>query len=211
MLAAACGGGGSTGSRADAAPDTANDAVATDHGESVDAAVDAAGEAAPEAARDAGPEGKASAIDPKDVIARLTGDKPITGSTVITDRGTAANRAAARDYLLSVFASIGLPGKLHSYTTTGRGPGDNVYAELPATGPGAEWVVLGAHYDTPPGVPGANDDATGVVVVLSVAEQMAAMADRSRWRAREHSRRLRYSLSDWGRWESECNCSKTTL
>lgn len=119
-------------------------------------------------------------FDPRDLIERLTGARPISGSTVIVGRGTPTDRAAARDYLLTVFASMGLGGKLHSYSTTARGPGDNVYAELPATGAGTEWVVLGAHYDSKPGSPGANDNATGVAVVFSVAERMAAHADRSR-------------------------------
>ncbi len=46
----------------------------------------------------------------------------------------------------------------------------NVEAELPgATKPG-EIVVVGAHYDSVSGCPGANDNATGVAAMLAIAQ-----------------------------------------
>ncbi len=50
-------------------------------------------------------------------------------------------------------------------------PSRNVIAELPGTGEGV--VVVGAHYDTVPGVTGANDNGSGVGVLLSLAGELA--------------------------------------
>lgn len=47
----------------------------------------------------------------------------------------------------------------------------NVIAEKP--GPGDDVVVLGAHYDSVPDVPGANDNAAGTAVLLTVAKSLA--------------------------------------
>ena len=47
----------------------------------------------------------------------------------------------------------------------------NVVAEL--EGPGDEVVIVGAHYDTVPGIAGANDNGSGTAIVLSLAETLA--------------------------------------
>jgi Zn-dependent M28 family amino/carboxypeptidase len=47
----------------------------------------------------------------------------------------------------------------------------NVVAEQPGNGPGV--VVLGGHYDTVPGVQGANDNGSGTAVILAIAEELA--------------------------------------
>ena len=50
-------------------------------------------------------------------------------------------------------------------------PSRNVVAEKTGTGQGV--VVLGAHYDTVPGVQGANDNGSGTAVILAIAEELA--------------------------------------
>lgn len=45
----------------------------------------------------------------------------------------------------------------------------NVIAEPPSFDPRAPWVVVGAHLDTVPQAPGANDDASGVGMMLELA------------------------------------------
>ena len=47
----------------------------------------------------------------------------------------------------------------------------NVIAEKP--GLGEKVVVLGAHYDTVPNVPGANDNASGTAVLLTLAQALS--------------------------------------
>ncbi|OUL26981.1 M28 family peptidase [Nostoc sp. 106C] len=52
-------------------------------------------------------------------------------------------------------------------TVTGR----NVIAHLP--GVGAPKLILGGHYDSVPGSPGANDNASGTAVVLGIARNLS--------------------------------------
>lgn len=47
---------------------------------------------------------------------------------------------------------------------------DNLIAELPGTTRPGEIVIVGAHYDTVRGSPGANDNASGVAALLALAE-----------------------------------------
>lgn len=79
-----------------------------------------------------------------------------------TPRQTAAQRSATRDYLIAELAAQGIAADEDSY-----GMGANVVARMP--GSVDEWLLIGAHYDTVSGAPGANDDATGVAVVLATA------------------------------------------
>ena len=50
-------------------------------------------------------------------------------------------------------------------------PSRNVVAEKAGTGPGI--VVLGGHYDTVPDIVGANDNAAGTSVVLTLAQELS--------------------------------------
>ena len=50
----------------------------------------------------------------------------------------------------------------------------NVIAELPGAGDGV--VVVGAHYDTVPGVDGANDNASGTGALLALAGELAGQS-----------------------------------
>ena len=50
-------------------------------------------------------------------------------------------------------------------------PSQNVIAEK--KGPGDAVVVLGGHYDSVPGILGANDNASGMAVLLSIAESLS--------------------------------------
>ena len=52
-------------------------------------------------------------------------------------------------------------------------PLSNVDAVLEGTTQGAEIVLVGAHYDTVAGCPGANDNATGVAAVLELAQRFS--------------------------------------
>lgn len=49
----------------------------------------------------------------------------------------------------------------------------NLEAEVPGTDRADEVVVVGAHYDSVLGCPGANDNASGVAALLALAEQFA--------------------------------------
>ncbi len=48
----------------------------------------------------------------------------------------------------------------------------NVELTIPGTDLAHEWVVIGAHYDTEPQTPGANDNASGVAVLLELGQRL---------------------------------------
>ncbi len=100
----------------------------------------------------------------QDVVARLSGAAELSPGVTLPDRATAANRAATVTFLTQQWDDMGLAGQLHDYSATGT----NVYAQLPATIQTDRTVVVGAHFDSVPASPGANDNATGVAMVLSL-------------------------------------------
>lgn len=85
---------------------------------------------------------------------------------------------AAAQYVAVQLRDAGVPDvRLQDFDTEGI-HGINVVGRLP--GPGAEFVVIGAHHDSAPGAPGAYDDGGGVGVVIEAAR---VLARRSRSRA----------------------------
>ena len=52
-------------------------------------------------------------------------------------------------------------------------PSRNLIAEMPASTDTGKTVVIGAHYDTVPDSPGANDNASGVAAIMTIARQVA--------------------------------------
>jgi hypothetical protein len=75
--------------------------------------------------------------------------------------------AAAADYVETELARHGW-----RVTRQGVGPGGefvNVVADAPAAAAPAPLLVVGAHYDTVAGSPGADDNASGVAVLLEIA------------------------------------------
>jgi len=111
-----------------------------------------------------------------DHVARLAGAADIAPGVRLADRATASRRTTARTYLADQLTGLGLTVSLDDY-----GQGANVVGELPATAAGAtEWIVVGAHFDTVTGSPGANDNATGVATALAVARALAELPCRDR-------------------------------
>ncbi len=89
-------------------------------------------------------------------------------------RATVAERDTARGYLAGELSALGLATELRPYPD-----GSNVVAHLMATTASDRWLVLGAHFDTVSDSPGANDNATGVAIVLAVARAMNAQPCRT--------------------------------
>ncbi len=74
------------------------------------------------------------------------------------------NKAA--DYIESTFASYGYSVWRQTYSCYGKNV-SNLVAEKPGTD--KEIVIIGAHYDTVPGTPGADDNASAVAGLLELA------------------------------------------
>ncbi len=79
------------------------------------------------------------------------------------------NRTA--DYILEQFKSSGMAAELDRFEFQ-KTEFVNVVCRLPGTIRPEETIVVGAHYDSVPGSPGANDNGTGVAALLNIAELM---------------------------------------
>ena len=82
----------------------------------------------------------------------------------------ADNLARAADYIEAQFAAAGLTTVRQSYLVDGVEV-FNLSAEI--RGESDEIVVVGAHYDSVRGAPGANDNASGVAAMLALAKRFA--------------------------------------
>jgi peptidase M28-like protein len=93
--------------------------------------------------------------------------------------------ARAADWLASSLALGGRTPSRQRYWV-GKAPYENVELEIAARAGGPsppEIVVVGAHYDSAPGSPGADDNASGVAAMLALARSFAG---------RPHARALRF-------------------
>lgn len=78
----------------------------------------------------------------------------------------ALERAAG--YIRGVFGSLGYPVAEHLFTDGGR-EFANLIATHPGSSPEGRRVLVVAHYDTVSSTPGADDNASGVAVLLELA------------------------------------------
>ena len=83
-----------------------------------------------------------------------------------------ALQAAAR-YVETEFQAVGLAVLSETYRTDGKSV-RNLIATIPGKTRPDEIVIVGAHYDSILGSPGANDNATGVAALLTIAKSLAA-------------------------------------
>jgi hypothetical protein len=77
---------------------------------------------------------------------------------------------AAADHIEHSFSAAGLPPRREGYEMRGRSF-DNIEAEIRGEVP--QIVLVGAHYDSVLGAPGANDNGSGVAAVLALARRFA--------------------------------------
>lgn len=78
---------------------------------------------------------------------------------------------AAADYIRQKLAEAGYNVTEQKFETAGKQVG-NLIATLEPADPTAGIVIIGAHYDTAGGTPGANDNASGVAALLELARLM---------------------------------------
>ncbi|MBI2355454.1 MAG: M20/M25/M40 family metallo-hydrolase [Deltaproteobacteria bacterium] len=81
-------------------------------------------------------------------------------------RYSALQKAAA--YITDMFVKLGYTPREESYIAEGRQV-ENIEAQLQGTSEPEEIVIIGAHYDSVSGSPGADDNASGVAALLELA------------------------------------------
>ena len=79
--------------------------------------------------------------------------------------------ARAADYIRSIFEGAGLTVTAQTYAHRGASV-SNLVAAPAGVDAGAPYYVVGAHYDTVPGTPGADDNASAVAVLLELARRL---------------------------------------
>ncbi len=77
---------------------------------------------------------------------------------------------AAAEFIEKSFQQAGLQSRRDSYEVNGLAS-HNIEVEVPGASP--EIVLVGAHYDSVFGAPGANDNGTGVAALLALARRFA--------------------------------------
>jgi Zn-dependent M28 family amino/carboxypeptidase len=80
---------------------------------------------------------------------------------------------AAADYIEETLQSMGYAVSSQVYTVQGTSV-RNLEAVRGGTSLAEEIVLIGAHYDTVSGSPGANDNASGVAALIEIARLLAA-------------------------------------
>jgi Zn-dependent M28 family amino/carboxypeptidase len=82
--------------------------------------------------------------------------------------------AAAGEYVADQLSCLGLRVERHAFSFRGR-QYHNVAGTGAATAPERSRILVGAHFDTVPGTPGADDNASGVAAMLETARLLAAV------------------------------------
>ena len=80
---------------------------------------------------------------------------------------------AAGKYIEAEFTDMGLTVRRQEYEVSGRGTA-NIIAHSVWFDPSRPAILLGAHYDTVPGTPGADDNGSAVAVLLETARLMSS-------------------------------------
>ena len=91
-------------------------------------------------------------------------------SEQIGERNTRNSRSLGEvaEYLKTTFGALGLTVREDTYLVEAK-EAVNIEAQIRGSALPEEIVVIGAHYDSVPGSPGANDNASGVAAVLELA------------------------------------------
>ena len=124
----------------------------------------------------------------RSMVQALSGAAPIMEDVYLSSRSTEEERSLVAAYLYNQLEASGLKPEVHEYRVSNKlavldlffNPymGTNVYTIIPATVKSSEYVVLGAHYDSEPGSPGADDNATGMSLIYEVALKLKALEHR---------------------------------
>jgi len=118
--------------------------------------------------------------DARQLAARLRGHVTAIGAREHNVWALAELEAAAA-YIERSLGAAGLVARREEYAT-GIAPVRNLFAEIPGGARAGEIVVVGAHYDSVRGAPGANDNGSGVAAVLELAQAFRGWRPERTWR-----------------------------
>jgi Zn-dependent M28 family amino/carboxypeptidase len=129
--------------------------------------------------------GELGPLSEKEAVARnhLHADVRMLAETIGGRDATKYNALRrAADYIAAELRSASYNPERQSFSVDGK-DFQNIEAELRGSGDPGRLIVVGAHYDTAGGLPGANDNASGVAACLQLARTLSGMKLKSsiRW------------------------------
>ena len=110
-----------------------------------------------------------------DVLKVLSGEQDTYSGHRILERKSFAERLKTIEYLEDKLVELGLSPQRHEY----KSDAINLWTVLQGSSSTNEYVVLGAHFDSV-GNAGANDNASGVAVVMSLAKKLTELTGRNK-------------------------------
>lgn len=127
----------------------------------------------------------------KKIVGQLSGKFSLANNTIIKSRWDKDEREVTKEYLLELVTTLAINPVEHKYVSPNLNPaidlilgpfkGTNVYGILPSTNESAEFVILGAHYDSGKrNASGAIDNATGIALIYSVAKELSKLEFRNK-------------------------------
>jgi len=124
----------------------------------------------------------------KEIISHLSGEEVIENNVFLKQRASRYERKMAARYLSNYLTKLGWQVDNHHYKVANENffvdlllkpvKGMNVVAVLKATVPSDAYVILGAHYDSERGSPGAIDNASGVALGMGIAYKLIKLKER---------------------------------
>ncbi|MGH6635075.1 MAG: M20/M25/M40 family metallo-hydrolase [Gammaproteobacteria bacterium] len=87
-------------------------------------------------------------------------------------RGDTLDRSVR--YIEQTFSSLGYKSQRLAYRLSGGFTFYNLEADIEGANRATEIIVIGAHYDTVPGTPGADDNASGIAALIELARVLRA-------------------------------------
>ncbi|MFN6528853.1 M28 family peptidase [Nostoc sp. ChiSLP03a] len=116
---------------------------------------------------------KTSELQPSrevDITPQVSTDKLLNHIQKLNfQRYTTKERSLTRTYITTELKKAGWKPQLEKFSD-----GVNIFAERPGTNKAAKAILVAAHYDTVASSPGADDNASGVAVVLEVARLLGS-------------------------------------
>ncbi|MEH2183212.1 M28 family peptidase [Nostoc sp.] len=105
-----------------------------------------------------------------DITLQVSPDKLLTHIQKLNfQRYTTKERSLTRTYITTELKKLGWKPKLEKFFD-----GVNIFAERPGTNKAAKAILVAAHYDTVALSPGADDNASGIAVVLEIARLLGS-------------------------------------